>query len=415
MTGYFVIAVTGAFSYYMAREGLLERTFDQLTSVKVTRKKQIENFFKDRMRDVQIFARSIEAHQILDLLNNLNKNADQSRENSGEKLKGAELFNNYLSQYFKSSGYYSGIIINNGSDLALKYNIVPQNGQQQITFMQEGNRVFESFPKISESLSSPYISDLSKDNPDHLYITKDINDNNGKIIGSALLEIPAEAINRIMLEQDPMDGLGKTGESYLVGGDELMRSSSRFGENSIMKTIVNSDGVKKALQGESGISILNDYRGIKVLSSYGKLDIPGLDWVILAEIDFKEAIVPIRNLRDNIILVSIFIALVLLIVAYLISGNFTRPLIRLTEAANKIGEGNFDVHLSVDSGDEIGQLTQTFSDMSDKLRQNKELLMEERKMRTRSLARWTGNRKTETFKRTARWTGTAYDSPETET
>ena len=51
----------------------------------------------------------------------------------------------------------------------------------------------------------------------------------GRAIALLLVELPADAIDRVMTNdrQWGRDGLGKTGEVYLVGPDHLMRSNSR--------------------------------------------------------------------------------------------------------------------------------------------------------------------------------------------
>lgn len=69
-------------------------------------------------------------------------------------------------------------------------------------------------------------------------------------------------------------------------------------------------------------------------------------------------------------------ALMLLIVSLLVSGTLvaifirlmTRPVRRLAAAAEQVASGNLDVRLDVDSCDEIGQLSESFNDMTDSLR-----------------------------------------------
>ena len=63
-----------------------------------------------------------------------------------------------------------------------------------------------------------------------------------------LLSINQKAIDGIMLENNSLNGLGKTGESYLVGKDFLLRSKSRFIENSVRKTEARTKGVIDALE-----------------------------------------------------------------------------------------------------------------------------------------------------------------------
>ncbi|MHC5833278.1 MAG: hypothetical protein ACYT04_99150, partial [Nostoc sp.] len=61
-------------------------------------------------------------------------------------------------------------------------------------------------------------------------------------------------------------------------------------------------GVKEALFGKQGTQVINDYRDIPVLSSYAPLDIDGLRWVILAEIDVSEAYAPIHSFEKTVLI-----------------------------------------------------------------------------------------------------------------
>lgn len=72
----------------------------------------------------------------------------------------------------------------------------------------------------------------------------------------------------------------------------------------------------------------------------------------------------------TVTLVTTVIALVLAIVlAIFISQQLTRPVIALTDVAQKISGGNFDVKADVNSGDEIGTLASTFNTMTVRLKQ----------------------------------------------
>ena len=87
----------------------------------------------------------------------------------------------------------------------------------------------------------------------------------GKNIGSLVFQMPVDRINTIM---QVAAGMGKSGETYIVGKDFLMRSNSRFSkEPTILKTKVDTATVKKALANKSGIEVTPDYRGIPVFSA----------------------------------------------------------------------------------------------------------------------------------------------------
>jgi two-component system NarL family sensor kinase len=200
----------------------------------------------------------------------------------------------------------------------------------------------------------------------------------GRIIAVLELEIDMSTINAIMLEKGSGTGLGASGESYLVGSDFLMRSSSRFSKNSIMNIEVKTPGVKEALAGVSATDVFPDYRGIEVLSSYCKPEIPNLDWVLMAEIDLKEAMAPINEIRNNILFVTVSISAAVFVIAYFVSKRFARPLYLLTKATEKIGEGDFEYKVDVESKDEIGDLAKSFNLMGLRLKEKSEELEKER-------------------------------------
>jgi methyl-accepting chemotaxis protein len=84
-------------------------------------------------------------------------------------------------------------------------------------------------------------------------------------------------------------GMGETGETYLVGNDNLMRSQSRFiTQSTLLSQRVDTPSVKSGLAGFNGAQVIDDYRGIPVLSVYSPVDFGGQPWVLLAEIDREE-------------------------------------------------------------------------------------------------------------------------------
>ncbi len=377
--GVVIILIIGTFSYYTARDILLDRTFDQLTSVRVVKKRQIESFFADRSRDIKLVASSAEARELLKIV--LNSNSGDG-ENAGTILN---IYDNYLSRYLAAQDYFRYFYVFSKDGLTLK---IPTN----VTDLPD-----EKLLELSEGLVPPGLVELIETRRDIVIVDLDNSKNDpGLFIGAPLmegdemlgmiaLEISIQAINKIMYENNPYEGLGESGESYLVGEDYLMRSISRFMDNSILNTVVSTPGVEMALKGIDSIGIFNDYRGKRVLSSFSFVDISGLHWVILAEIDLAEAQVPLNAIRNNILIISSFIVLFLFFAAVFLSGRITAPLIRLKNAAEKIGQGDFDTELKSGQKNEIGDLTHSFNTMTVKLADKTSELKKERLKRLRSV------------------------------
>jgi signal transduction histidine kinase len=114
--------------------------------------------------------------------------------------------------------------------------------------------------------------------------------------------------------------------------------------------------------------LIDDYRTVSCLSSYDRISVSGLNWAIIAEIDYDEAMIPIVSLRNDIVFLSLVICVLLLSIAQFISRTITNPIIKLKNAALMIGEGNLNININPKSNDEIGLLTEAFNTMTMQLK-----------------------------------------------
>ena len=378
----FTLIVVGSYSYYRAKDALVERTFDQLTSLRIEKKYRIERFFEDRMLDVNLVSKSEDVKNIIQLLDhkimpNLDNDALIKQE-----------YDNFLRKHFLSANYYKRFFVINQSGQAVSFIALLDESTQMNYTGADRLPIHDLYQKINISTGIS-IEDYKLDSTTNLptiFIGTQVTDNSGNQIGTVVIEIDIDAINSIMYENNPHNGLGKSGESYLVGSDSLIRSTSRFQDNSIFKTFVRTTGFKKALNGETGTEVIKDYRGISVLSSYSKVNIPILKWAILAEIDEKEAMIPIDSIRNNILYLSVLMSLLLFAFVYIIAKRISLPIVKLKHAAQNITSGNYDVVVEdIVSNDEIGSLVDAFNEMSAKIKEQTENLKLERSMRVSSM------------------------------
>ncbi len=230
--------------------------------------------------------------------------------------------------------------------------------------------------------------------------------NGSQFIGVLAFQLPVDKINNVMTGNKnwKQNGLGDSGETYLVGSDYLMRSASRFqiedpkghlktlasigtDEKTIKKikefntTIllqqVQTKAVKEALFGKQGTQVINDYRDIPVLSSYAPLDIDGLRWVILAEMDVSEAYAPIHSFEKTVLIGATVIIAVITLFAMWLTAIFVKPINTLIKSARKVGAGEFDAVVKSGSQDEFGDLAKSFNQTIDSLRVETQLIERE--------------------------------------
>ena len=127
---------------------------------------------------------------------------------------------------------------------------------------------------------------------------------NGELLGVIAFQLPTAQILSIM---NYTSGMGETGETYLVGQDHLMRSDSRFTEETaVLRQSVESKTVTKALSGQRGVDFLSDYREVEVLSAYANLEVGETSWAVMAEIDRDEISLGAAGDRPNLTGILLF-------------------------------------------------------------------------------------------------------------
>lgn len=138
------------------------------------------------------------------------------------------------------------------------------------------------------------------------------------------VQLSIDQINEVMRQRD---GMGETGETYLVGPDFRMRSDSfldpanRSIAASFAGTVddngADTEAVRQALAGQRGIDVVVDYNGNPVLSAYMPVTFHGLNWALLAEIDEQEVNQPISSyLKLSLVLVALAIIFAFMAAAY---------------------------------------------------------------------------------------------------
>ena len=225
-------------------------------------------------------------------------------------------------------------------------------------------------------------------------------------IGALVLQLPVGEINTIMTGDNnwQTDGLGQSGETYLVGEDYLMRSISRFyledtigytqalldlGSSkeevdkmyrigtTILHQRVKTEGVIQALAGKTETKIIKDYRFIPVLSSYAPLDLPDLNWAILSEIDEAEANIPISEFKKSVFIALCIIILLVTLLAMYLANRFVKPIDKLADGVRRLKVGDYSQEIDISSKDEFGALANSFNEMTHNIEKQQELISEQ--------------------------------------
>ena len=220
----------------------------------------------------------------------------------------------------------------------------------------------------------------------------------GWVLGVLAFQMPVGEIDRVMTNDRgwETDGLGATGETYLVGPDYRMRSNSRlaledldafvdaatrsgtpeldsrlirdFGTTILLQEVRTPSAIA-ALKGRAATEKSRDYLGDEVLVSYAPLDIEGVEWAILSEIDADEAFARVRSFTRKLVFGLAGSLGLVLLASWVLARRFLEPIIGLERSARRFAEGETDVEVPVTGSDEIGRLATTFNRMVSAIRQ----------------------------------------------
>jgi methyl-accepting chemotaxis protein len=185
-------------------------------------------------------------------------------------------------------------------------------------------------------------------------------------LGVLIAQTGVPALDKVLLDRE---GLGETGETYLVSFDRIMISPSRFNQGYEFNQKADTLPVKECIENGKDItaSIYPDYRGVPILGA-SKCE-PDLGFVVIAEFDVAEIIAPIIALQNMYIITGGIIAGVVGTFAFFMSRSISRPIKSAANIAKKISEGNLSVMVHESkSKDEIGVLVNSEKQMVENLR-----------------------------------------------
>ncbi len=177
----------------------------------------------------------------------------------------------------------------------------------------------------------------------------------GEIEMVIALQLSLEAINKIMQQRE---GMGETGESYLVGPDKLMRSDSmESAAHTVIASFAHPDqgsvdtvASNNALAGKTETILSTDFNNDAVLTAYSPVNINGLNWALITKIDESEALAPVRSMKRLTALIVLVSTITIIGVAIFMLRMVMAPIkvvvANLSELAQ--GEGDLTQRLNVD-------------------------------------------------------------------
>jgi signal transduction histidine kinase len=217
----------------------------------------------------------------------------------------------------------------------------------------------------------------------------------GATVGVLAMQLSIREVDRVMTgARNWRDaGFGNTGQVYVVGADNTLRSDLRAQVEDPAKLLVDlqaagvrADAIDRIRRDqttvlnlpvmlpplarpgraagvddtEAGVNLL----GQPVLRSRAAVDIPGLQWTLVAEVNANEALAPVRALQGRLLTAGLFVGVLFFVVGGWMGASVARPVLELARTVARLGAGQRGATVAVRSRDEVGQLADAFNRMS---------------------------------------------------
>ncbi|MBM9514898.1 methyl-accepting chemotaxis protein [Desulfogranum marinum] len=373
------LLISGATTYVQMNKALMKKSYAELIAVRDIKKGQIQSFFQERLGDVKVLAGNPYIREAYVELNEIFRASDygssifRGRTNEAYDAPAAytrvhDIHFPYLKYYMEEHGYYDLFLMD------AEHGDVCFTVTKEADFGQRTEQVESSLRDVWRiaRLGRAALSDTKPYAPSAgapaQFLAAPIKENQ-RVIGVVALQISLEAVNRIMQERS---GMGKTGETYLVGQDSLMRSDSyldpknhtvlaSFKKPSLGK--VETVGARDALAGNTERQVIIDYNGNPVLSAYTPVQVGKTSWALLAEIDEAEVKRPIQKFVWALLVVGGGLIAFSVLIALFLGNQIAKPLSQCVDLAKAIAKGDMTRKVDIDQRDEVGQLGRSLNAM----------------------------------------------------
>jgi diguanylate cyclase (GGDEF)-like protein len=343
---------TAWFSYLENKRSLTAKASEELQSASMQTARELDLWTKERRYDLRVFASSYEVTENLERI----PRKDGRTAHSGRA-------------YQRLTDY-----LNSVSDRFADY--------EQLLIVDPNGRVVASSGELAREVALPadWRAQLRVDNfvlgtphwdpkqgKSELLVAVPIGPGGGRFVGAITAKVDLQTLAETLRSFAP----GDSGEVYvlmedgapIVSSHETAQASARPRKTVLPAVTATDEGTPIEFTNARGERVVGSLRHV-----------PGLDWLVVAEIPTAEVFRQLVHLRDVTLLIVAAMLIVAGAMGYALGAFIVRPLDRLTRGAAKVAAGDLEVDLPVAKGGEVAYLTEVFNDMVARLRSSRQEL-----------------------------------------
>lgn len=377
---------TGAIAFFSASSEMKTVAQDRLYSLMDSRKSALENYFLTIERDLKFHANSplvvsslekftaafndIDGSPTTYLHNHYietnpfsygNKDALLAASDDSSYSQLHKYYHPVFRRLMNMRSFHDLFLISAAGDLVYSVSKEADFASNMLTGKWKDSHLAHVFRTISKARSpglqvfTDFDRYVPSNNGPASFIGSPVFNSRGNYMGALVFQMPIAPLNNVM---QVTAGMGETGETYLVGSDFLMRSDSRFFEGrSILEKSVDTLSVRRALAGEAGVDVIEDYRGITVFSAFVPVDFLNVRWALIAEIDKSEIMQPVYNMSRVLLLIGAVIACIIFAAGLILAFDIASPVLVMAKTMTRLAKNKLDTNISVSSrNDEVGEM-----------------------------------------------------------
>ncbi|QPC48139.1 methyl-accepting chemotaxis protein [Mangrovibacillus cuniculi] len=341
---------------------LLEGEQGKIEAIRDLKKHEIEMYFKGKLSDNQVLALD---PTVVKAFEEFSAAFDLGGLEANEYKQIEKTYQSYFDLYIKEKGYYDFFLIDMDGDII--YTVAKESDLgENLWDSSLRNSTFADALTRSFQDKTTVIGDYKFYEPSKepaAFIVSPLHDS-GEHIGYVATQLSDSTINNVMQSST---GLGVTGDSYLIGSDQLYRSDSRLSSKKDIGVTKVEDDLFQAYQDEGTTTIEYSTKTDekKMVSAVSSINIEGVNWGIVTEVHKEEIMQPMYTLLWNQIIIASIVMIVVLIVAWIFSQSFSKPLTLLANYVTTVAGGDLRSSIEVEGEDERAHLMKGFNFLID--------------------------------------------------
>ncbi|MGK5092340.1 ATP-binding protein [Deltaproteobacteria bacterium TL4] len=367
--------IRGAYEQYQAE------SLNDLNLIANLKRRTLQTWIDERQSDARLLATSLEQFPLGSLYEAIqqNRNADGSEDRLSDDLSHHPAYQQ-LAKYLQR--------IHSQHRNFIKTEIIDAASRRLILSITSGKDQPQLFASIISQL------DLKSNLHEQVFFVDDEKNDYSALHLSIPLAVPGYEHSLLLLAHIDMEpilssitenqALWQFHELLIVDMNQRIIAPKAHEPDRRMITHADDQLVRLAIGGNEGTLVTRDFRNIPVLAAYRYIHVnveTGLGMVVKR--DLSSIMIPVTNTIYEIIILGIFSLLLGFIIMALIFNYQLRPLVLLSEKAQEVERGNWNIQVTpVFQKDEIGQLTHAFNSMLVRIRQGYETLEKQVETRT---------------------------------